>query len=216
MTTKDRRIRELQETREKILSAARDMFAEEGYDSVTMRAIAERIEYTPTAIYHHFKSKNALLTELCACDFDTLARHFTASVAAADPVERVLAVGEAYLRFAEEYPCQYRFMFMTAIPELELTEEYVAERQGNPSRDAYSFLREACRQAIDSGRLRPEITDPDELAQILWGGVHGMISLHIVKSHGSWVPWRDLRTSALRAMRVMIRGILLDPSNVEL
>ncbi len=216
MTTKDRRIRELQETREKILSSARDMFAEDGYDSVTMRAIAERIEYTPTAIYHHFKNKNALLTELCTRDFETLARHFNASVAVADPVERVLAVGEAYLRFAEEYPCQYRFMFMTVIPKPALTEEYIAERHGNPSKDAYAFLREACRQAIDSGLLRPEIADADELAQILWGGVHGMISLRIVRSHGSWVPWRDLRASALRAMRLMIRGVLRDPSKVEL
>jgi AcrR family transcriptional regulator len=216
MATKDRRVRELQETREKILDAARDMFAEEGYESVTMRAIAERIEYTPTAIYHHFKSKNALLTELCTCDFDTLAHHFTTSVATSDPIERVIAVGEAYLRFAESYPCQYRFMFMTSIPEPELAEEYVAERQGNPTKDAYAFLREACRQAIDSGLLRPEITDADELAQILWGGVHGMISLHIVKGHGSWVPWRELRSTALRAMRVMIRGVLRDPSKVEL
>lgn len=215
MGTKERRQREQQETRDLILSAARDMFAEEGYDSVTMRAIAERIEYTPTAIYHHFKNKNALLTELCMRDFEVLARHFNASVATDDPIERILAVGEAYLRFAEEHPSHYRFMFMTVIPAPDLEEQYVAERRGNPERDAYAFLRESCRQAIERGFFRPEIQDADELAQILWGGVHGMISLQIVKSHESWVPWRDLRTAARRLMRVMIRGILLDPSKIE-
>lgn len=216
MATKERRARELQETREKILDAARDMFARDGFDSVTMRAIADRIEYTPTAIYHHFKSKNALLTEICMSDFDALARHFNASVAATDPVHRILAIGEAYLQFALEHPSYYRFMFMTVFPEPELGEEYVAERHGNPEKDAYAFLRQACREAIDGGLMRPEIKDADELAQIFWGGVHGMISLRVVKGHASWIPWRDLRPSAIRNMRAMMRGVLRDPSGVEL
>ena len=221
MTTKDRRARELQETREKILDAAREMFADDGFDSVTMRAIAERIEFTPTAIYHHFKNKNALLTEICMRDFQMLAQHFNASVAAADPVQRILAVGEAYLEFAEKHPSQYRFMFMTFTPSPEMDEEYIAGSRGNPERDAYAFLREACREAIASGALRPEVADADELAQILWGGVHGMISLRMVKMHqinvdDSWIPWRELRASAIRGMRIMLRGILRDPSKVEL
>ncbi|HEY6572041.1 MAG TPA: TetR/AcrR family transcriptional regulator [Candidatus Eisenbacteria bacterium] len=216
MATKERRVRELEETREKILDAARDMFATDGFDSVTMRAIAERIEYTPTAIYHHFKNKQALLTEICQRDFESLARHFNASVATPDPVQRILAVGEAYLYFAEKFPSQYRFMFMTVLPAPELEDEYVADRRGNPEKDAYAFLREACREAIAQGRIRPEAGDPDELAQILWGGVHGMISLRIVKGHESWIPWRDHHASAIRAMRVMMRGVLRDPSQVEL
>jgi AcrR family transcriptional regulator len=216
MTTKDRRARELQETREKILDAARDMFADEGFDAVTMRAIAERIEFTPTAIYHHFKNKNALLTEICMRDFELLARHFNTSVAAADPAQRILAVGEAYLRFAEKHPSQYRFMFMTFFPAPDLDEAYVAGRRGNPEKDAYAFLREACREAIAQGLLDPKVKDADELAQILWGGVHGMISLRMVKQHESWIPWQDLRATALRATRVLLRGVLRDPSKVAL
>lgn len=216
MATKERRVRELEETREKILDAARDMFAKEGFDSVTMRAIAERIEYTPTAIYHHFKNKNALLTEICQRDFEGLARHFNASVATSDPVHRILAVGEAYLQFAMQYPSQYRFMFMTVLPPPDLDEKYVAERRGNPEKDAYAFLRESCRQAIDQHLIRPELADPDEFAQIVWGGVHGMISLRIAKGHESWIPWLNLHASAVRAMRVMMRGLLRDPSKVEL
>ncbi|MGE5179559.1 MAG: TetR/AcrR family transcriptional regulator [Bacteroidota bacterium] len=217
MTTKERRTRELQETREKILDAARDMFSEEGFDSVTMRGIADRIEYTPTAIYHHFKNKNALLTELCMCDFRELARHFNTSIAAGDPVQRILGSGEAYLQFAEKHPSQYRFMFMTVMPpNLEFDEQYLAEHRGNPEKDAYAFLRAACAEAIERGLLRPEITDPDQLSQVFWSGVHGIISLHIVKGHEAWLPWRDLRSSALLAMRMMVRGVLRDPSQVPL
>jgi len=208
MGTKERRAREQLATREKILDAARDMFTQKGYDAVTMRAIAERIEYTPTAIYHHFKNKHALLTELSRSDFRELARHFNSGKIPADPVERVVAVGEAYLRFAMKHPSQYRFMFMTVIPKIE----HEAETRDNPEVGAYAFLRESCRAAIADGRLRPEITDADELAQIAWAIVHGVISLQMVKAHADWIPWRDLRATARKAMWVMIRGLLRDPA----
>src|SRR5215831_4064594 len=148
MGTRERRTRERHETREMILSAAREMFAEEGYEAVTMRAIADRIEYTPTAIYHHFENKQALLTELCQRDFEGLARHFKGVAVVSDPVERILAVGDAYLRFAEEHPSQYRFMFMTVLPRIEYSEQYVREARDNPERNAYAYLRDACRAAI--------------------------------------------------------------------
>jgi AcrR family transcriptional regulator len=209
--TKERRDRERLETREKILAAAREMFAEEGYEAVTMRAIAERIEYTPTAIYHHFKNKDALLLELCRADFESLAKHFNVVAHSADPLERIVAVGEAYIEFALKFPSQYRFMFMTVLPPSLFDAEYVAQTLGDPERNAYTFLRESCRLVIESGHMRPEITDPDALAQILWAQVHGLISLRIVKHEQGWVPWRDLAATARQAMDIQMRGLLRAP-----
>ena len=209
MGTKERRERERVETRERILGAARDMFAEDGFEAVTMRAIAQRIEYTPTALYHHFPSKQALLTELCERDFQALAHHFQGSAAPSDPIERLYAIGESYLHFATEYPSQYRFMFMTVVPEVPHEKGYVDEVRDNPERSAYAFLREACASAIASGRLRPEFTDADQIAQVLWSSIHGLISLRIVKHHQDFVPWRDLRGSARLAMDTLMRGMLL-------
>src|SRR5262245_15157905 len=205
MGARDRRNREREETRQKILGAAREMFSERGYEAVTMRAIGDRIEYTPTAIYHHFENKHALLTELCNADFEALARQFNRAAPNSDPVERIMAVGEAYLGFARTFPSQYRFMFMTVIPEGGVRDLGI---RGNPERDAYAFLREACRAAIMQGRFRPEITDPDRLAQILWSNVHGLISLHIVKGREEWIPWRDLRATARQSMGIMMCGLL--------
>lgn len=223
MGTKERRTREREETREKILGAAREMFATEGFDAVTMRAIAERIEYTPTAIYHHFDSKQALLTELCTSDFLELAKHFRGRAASCDPVERIKAVGRAYLEFAEKHPSQYRFMFMTVLPEPALPQEYVQETRGNPERDAYAFLRQACQEAIDSGHLRSDIRSADQMAQILWGCVHGQIALRITK-HGvqdtgkrqdTWVPWHDLRESTELMMDAVLRGMMRRPGGLS-
>ena len=211
MGTVDRRRREREETRDKILQAAREMFSELGYEAVTMRAIADAIEYTPTAIYHHFENKQALVTELCHEDFDSLARHFVKVASIADPVARIRAIGEAYLEFAVRYPQHYRFMFMTQLPPVEHTEEFVAEHRDNPEKDAYAFLRRACEEAIEQKRLRPELVDADEVAQILWAALHGLISLHVREHHRDWVPLRDLKQTARRSMDVLFTGILPAP-----
>lgn len=207
MGTKERREREKLDTRERILATARDMFATEGYESVTMRAIANHIEYTPTALYHHFDSKQALLSELCERDFESLARAFASKAVPEDPIERLKAIGETYLRFAEEYPSQYRFMFMTVFPVIEQAPGIIEARE-NPERNAYAFLRGACVEAIEDGRLRPELTDADQIAQILWSSIHGLVSLRITKHHQEFVPWKDLRETALLSMDLLMHGML--------
>lgn len=208
MGTKERRERERLDTRERILAAAREMFATEGYEAVTMRAIAERIEYTPTALYHHFPSKQALVTELCQSDFMQLAKFFQSKQAPTDPVEKLYAVGDAYLRFAEEHPSQYRFMFMTVLPDLQQDPGYVEMAKDSAEHNAYVFLRAACQEAIEQKRFRPEYTDPDLIAQLFWSSIHGLISLRIVKHSEEWVGWKDLRETARAAMDTLMRGML--------
>jgi AcrR family transcriptional regulator len=212
MGTIERRAREREDTREKILHAARELFSTQGYEAVTMRAVADAIEYTPTAIYHHFENKQALVTELCHTDFESLARHFLKAATIEDPVERIHRIGEAYLEFAAMYPNHYRFMFMTYIPDVQHSEEFLAANRDNPEKDAYAFFRRACAEAIDSGRLRPELGDADEVAQILWASLHGLISLHVLKQNHEWVPLRDLMTTARQAMDIQFRGMLRNPT----
>jgi AcrR family transcriptional regulator len=208
MGTKERRERERVETRDRILAAAREMFATEGVEAVTMRAIADRIEYTPTALYHHFPNKQALLTELCERDFEALARRFAARAVPKDPVERLVAIGETYLQFAIELPNQYRFMFMTVLPPLEHADGYVEQTRDDPGKNAYMVLRASCAEAIAAGRFRAEYADPDQIAQILWSSIHGLVSLHIAKHSRDFVPWRDLRATTRLAMETLLRGML--------
>src|SRR3954454_501021 len=95
--SKQRREREKQDVRARILEAARELFVSHGYEAVTMRQIAEKIEYTPTAIYFHFRDKQALINELCAIDFLKLAQTFNTLTEIKDPFERLRALGTAYL-----------------------------------------------------------------------------------------------------------------------
>lgn len=205
MGPKERREREREEIRTLILDAARELFAAQGYEAVTMREIAKRIEYSPTAIYFHFKDKEALLHEICDADFGTLAHQLADAAQIADPIEKLRATGTAYFRFGVEHPNHYRLMFMTPHPPLHSEDSQL--RRGNPEEDAYQFLKDIVAEAIAQGRFRPELNDVELVAQTIWGGVHGVISLQIAKCNDDWVEWRDLERRAQTMIDVLVRGL---------
>ena len=146
MGSSERRERERLKVRGKILDAARKLFIQQGYDAVTMRKIAKRIEYSPTAIYIHFKDKETLLRELCAEDFQMLATVFQQVATIEDPVERLRQTGRAYVDFAVRYPNHYRLMFMTPRPPDFKEDE---SGKGDVQRDAYAFVVAVVKDAHD-------------------------------------------------------------------
>ena len=203
MGPKERREREREEIRTRILDAARELFANEGVESVTMRRIADRIEYSPTAIYFHFRDKEALLAELCDCDFRAFAHEFVAIAQIADPVERLRAAGQAYVSFGLNNPSHYRLMFMT--PKAAETNTLV---KGNPEEDAYAFLRLIVVELMQKGRFRDDLTDVDLAAQVIWSAVHGLVSLEIAKCKDEWVEWRPVQDRAKAVTDMIINGLL--------
>ena len=207
MGVKERREREKSETRDKILDAARELFVTEGFEGVSMRKVAEKIEYSPTAIYVHFADKQELFRELCHQDYARLAEVFQSSVMSTDPIERLKQIGAIYIEFGTRYPNHYRFMFMTPHPPHEPDEED-REMMGNPEMDAYAFLKWAVQQAIDAGRFREELDDAELISQTLWASVHGVISLHIAKGCDPWVEWRPLQDRAEMMPDVTLRGLI--------
>src|SRR5688500_5144228 len=115
MGTIERRERERLEMRARIMDAARDLFAREGYEAVSMRRIAEAIEYSPTAIYVHFRDKQDLMFQICQADFVALAQGVAELQQVKDPIERIKRMGHAYIWFGVQHPNHYRLMFMTRI-----------------------------------------------------------------------------------------------------
>jgi len=213
MGVKERREREKSETRDKILDAARELFITEGYAGVSMRKVAEKIEYSPTAIYVHFADKEELFRELCHQDYARLAQVFQSSVISADPIERLKQIGAIYIDFGTRYPNHYTFMFMTPHPA-QAPDEVDREIMGNPEMDAYAFLKWAVQQAVDAGCFREEVTDVALISQTLWASVHGVISLEIAKGCDYWVDWRPLKDRAEMMLDITLRG-LIRPSSGE-
>jgi len=214
MGVNERRAREKSETRDKILDAARELFVTEGYEGVSMRRVAEKIEYSPTAIYVHFSDKQQLFHELCQQDYARLAEVFQSSAMSSDPIERLKQIGNTYTEFGVGYPNHYKFMFMTPHPRQEPDEED-REIMGNPEVDAYAFLKWAVQEAIDAGRFREELQDAELISQTLWASVHGVIALHIAKGCDPWVDWRPLAQRAQLMLDVTLRGLVRNPGEVK-
>jgi AcrR family transcriptional regulator len=213
MGVKERREREKSETRDKILDAARELFVTEGYEGVSMRKVAEKIEYSPTAIYVYFADKQELFHELCQQDYARLAEVFQSSQMSTDPIERLRQTGRTYTEFGVRYPNHYKFMFMTTHPPHEPDQED-REVMGNPEVDAYAFLKWGVEQAIDAGRFREELQDAELISQTLWASVHGVIALNIAKCSDPWVDWRPLEERAEMMLDVTLRGLVRNPGEV--
>ena len=191
--------------RTRIMDAARDLFAREGYDAVSMRRIAEAIEYSPTAIYVHFRDKQDLMLQICQEDFVALAQDLADLQNVADPIERIKRMGHGYIRFGVQNPNHYRLMFMT---RADLPADVVLDdpNHGKVDRDSYALLKHSCQQAIDEGRIRPEYRDADLVAQLFWSAVHGVASLHIVKADNPWIDWKGYERLADAAIDSVLRG----------
>ena len=102
-------------------------------------------------------------------------------------------------------------MFMTPKPLLPASSLGVSD--GEPDSHAYGVLRSTVAEGIAAGRFRPEFTDADELAQVLWSGVHGIVSLHIVKGgKGDHIAWRNPRETGRAMLDVLMRGTLRSPA----
>jgi AcrR family transcriptional regulator len=173
----ERREREREEIRQKILDAARELFAAEGYDHVTMRRIADAIEYSPTTIYNHFEDKDDLVRSLCEADFARLLSFMQGTGPSSAPA-LVRQLGHAYARFAIEYPNHYRFLFMTQ-NKLERP-----EGEEGPGDAAYDLVRKAAALGLATGELVGR--DADTMAQVLWASLHGVVALLITLKQVNW------------------------------
>ena len=212
MGVRERRERERDQTREKIMDAAREMFAREGYEAVSMRRIADAIEYSPTAIYVHFKDKRDLFRGVCREDFARLTQLAQKVGQIADPVERIRRIGYAYIEFALEHPNHYRLMFMTR-HQNEPGDDLPGK--GDPDVDGYTLLKQTVAQAIAKGRLRPDFRNVELATQTLWAAVHGMASLQIVKGNDPWIDWRPVKERAAAMVEGILHGVLADSASAS-
>ncbi|MFT3837068.1 MAG: TetR/AcrR family transcriptional regulator [Myxococcaceae bacterium] len=202
MGSKERREREKTETRQLILETARQLFAEKGFEAVTMRMIADKIEYSPTAIYVHFADKDSLMRELCAGDFRSMSAAVVRAQKVEDPRDRLKKLGRAYLDFALDHPNSYMLLFMHRHERKALDKDEFDD----PERSAYAMLKQAVQHAIDKGALHADHQDADQTAQLMWAGIHGLISLQFAMQNDGKVPWKPLKKMVDLMMDVLLEG----------
>jgi AcrR family transcriptional regulator len=173
MGSTQRRAREKEGLRQEILDAARSLFVKEGYDSVSIRKIADKIEYAPGTIYLYFRDKAEILGRICEETFSKLLVKMRAieddTAAPLDKLRRGLRI---YIQFGLDNPNHYVVTFIQA--KIHPESKSVFETTG---REAFACLRQGVQECVDTGELVSN--DADELAQTLWAGIHGLTSLLI-------------------------------------
>jgi AcrR family transcriptional regulator len=183
-----------------ILDVARELFAAEGYEAVTMKRIADRLGITPTAIYFHFTDKADLIQQLTAADWSAFAQRFARAMAEPDPVARLRLAARGYIEFARTHPNQYQLLFMTR------------RKAVLPSRDAgrevHTMIESAVEEALAAGRFRPRFTNAKLITQALWAAVHGVAALYIVKGDAPEAPFRHPQRTAEIAVDALMVGLL--------
>ena len=168
MGTKERQDRERQAVTTAILDAARDLFIAEGYQSVSIRKIAERIEYSPAAIYSYYASKDDIFLALAAEGFHRLDEKVRAAMTTDDPLENVRGCWWAFYQFSQEQPAFFQLMFVDhSVPRI--TEQW----------EGFEFLQQmlthavnAIQTAIDAGAF-PATLNPNAAMHMLWASLIG-------------------------------------------
>jgi AcrR family transcriptional regulator len=174
MGVKERRERQKENLRQEIFDAASELFALEGYANVSMRKIAERIEYSPTTIYLYFKDKNELLKFICEETFAKLGDQIREiSEPETDEIEALKKGLYAYVNFGLEHPNHYEVVFNMPIFNQPHDDEYKYE--GSMGQRTFDYLRSQVSNCVAAGKLKKG--DVDAMSQMLWAGIHGVVSL---------------------------------------
>lgn len=157
-------------TRQDILDAAYAMIIERGVEGLSIRAIADEIDYSPTALYRYFESKDALVDAVRGQCFERLNQAlFTALQAPTTPTEQLLAAGLTYISYAHQHPTDYHLMFF--LPPS-------ASTQDDNRAVAMAALLHLVRYGIETGVIIPR---PDfgewAITYQCWATVHGLAML---------------------------------------
>ena len=199
MGTKERRAREKEQLRHQILSAARELFVNEGYENVSMRKIADKIEYSPTTIYLYFRDKADLLDSVCKETLlDLLNTLALLKKDKSDPVETLRKSGKAYVEFGLKYPQDYKLTFVLR-PQFQ---KGLGLEEGSVGERVFNYLREMVSECIRRRAFRQ--VDVDTAGQALWSAVHGVTLLLIDFSD---FPWTEKDKLIDTVIHTMIEGL---------
>ena len=202
----ERKAREKQQLKRQILDAARDLFVREGYEAVSMRKIAAKIEYSPGSIYTYFKDKDEILDCLCEETFLKLHLEKLAKVSQmkGGAIEVLKKGMETYIRFGLEHPDDYIVTFiLKAAPNEQAGSR--GTRKAQAGQKCFDDMRNCVRRCIEEGKIKN--ADLEETSQALWGGIHGLTALLITKPG---FPFVEREKLIKRTVEILVRGASLD------
>jgi AcrR family transcriptional regulator len=186
----ERREREREQLRARIVEAARDILSDDGLAGLSMRGIAERIEYSPATIYLYFKDKDELIREVVLAGMERLWQSNRDELASlpetADAADQYAAMGRAYVRFALENTAYFRVMF--ELPGAAHFDDG-CDAPCVESDVGFDRVVRVLESAAAQGLM--DVRDPQRTAVIGWGLLHGLTSLYLSGHLGKIVNSND-------------------------
>jgi AcrR family transcriptional regulator len=173
MGVKERKERDRQEMRETILKSAHQLFVDKGFEDVSIRNIAEAVEYSPATIYLYFKDKDEIFYAIHQEAFKFFNDYVADLLKIKDAFKRLIKMGERYIQFSKEYPKYYTIMFLTESP----MHNYDDSEKWQEGCKTHEFLEATIAQCIQEGHFKGY--DHRALAFTIWSYVHGMCSLSL-------------------------------------
>jgi AcrR family transcriptional regulator len=200
MSIKDRKERQKAEMRRVILHTAMELFLSHGFDQVSIRKIAEHLEYSSATIYLYFRDKDEILTALHDEGFDKLYKVQSALGSGGDPFNLLMRHAKVYITFALANPEYYDLMFIQRSPMRHVVSpdgKYTGLR-------SYDLFRGHVQGCLDAGRIKPG--DPDTVSLALWAQVHGIASL-VIRDRLQMLPRKKIKAYAFDAVKYLLEGL---------
>ncbi|MFE9573547.1 TetR/AcrR family transcriptional regulator [Streptomyces sp. NPDC006692] len=167
MSVQERKERERAVREHLIVATARELAEQQGWDAVTTRRLAERIEYSQPVLYTHFRGKREIIGAVALQGATEMAAAVRAATATTDgPRERVTALARAYLDFAARNPAVYDAIF-----QLDGGLAYAQEDTPEPLKDAFAALLECLAEVAGDG------VNPGLFTEVFWASLHGVVTL---------------------------------------
>jgi AcrR family transcriptional regulator len=203
MGTTERKAREKEDLKRQILDAARELFVREGYESVSMRKIADRIEYSPATIYNYFQDKDEILD--CLCEETFLRLHMDKLAALqdikGDAVDALKKGMETYIRFGLDHPEHYIVTFMLRAAPYQSPHSRET-RKAKTGQQCFDDMRSVVRRCMEEGKIGRG--DVEETSQALWAGIHGLTALLITQPG---FPFVERERLIQRTLEILLRGV---------
>jgi AcrR family transcriptional regulator len=163
VTATERRERQRAERHQLIITAARELAEAEGWETVTTRRLADKVEYSQPVLYGHFANMEAIRDAVAIEGIGEMAELLREARLAAPEHEAIRAVCTAYLEFAAAHPAAYQAMF-----SLPTNVKWASAETPAPLRAAFNEIVSAFGPVNDRNAA---------LAELIWGSLHGMAVL---------------------------------------
>jgi AcrR family transcriptional regulator len=202
MGIKERQERDREAVTRSILDAARDLFVSEGYANVSIRKIAERIEYSPAAIYGYFPSKDDIFFALAEEGFRLLgdpAHTHDPALQGLAPLDRLRAIFRHFYRFSCDHPEYFALMFVDhSVPRISREYERFAF-----AHEMKTHIVAEVQQCIDAHELPPTVV-PFVAVRLL---MMGLLGVAVMRLSDRLAPSEDADALAEDVLNVTLAGL---------